>query len=352
MSPQGASPVPVGVLYDFPQHDGGRSFEEALTLGLRDVTSTGRFDRDVELVVRHAQGLPAGSVHDVELKFDELARSGVLCVIGPSVSDNGLVVRDLADASQVPCVNYTGGERTRSAWMFHYQVGSLEEEPELLVEHIAGRGLPSAAVAYDHSPVGRRYAEVFAGAAGRRGVDVVASHAVSPLAEDLSGTVARLTRSEPSCLAYLGLGVAARAMAVAIRDAGWDVDVVANSSLMFGYARRDWRSDWEGWTYVDTVSDDNAERLRLKEISPKTAAGPVGVAAYDIGRLLAEALARAEHLTRSGVREALESVKRLPASSGLQGTTMGFGVWDHAALKGPYLVLRRWENERTVQADM
>ena len=30
---------------------------------------------------------------------------------------------------------------------------------------------------------------------------------------------------------------------------------------------------------------------------------------------------------------------------------MGFGVWDHAALKGEYLVLREWRDGKTVQVD-
>jgi hypothetical protein len=101
--------------------------------------------------------------------------------------------------------------------------------------------------------------------------------------------------------------------------------------------------------YVDTVADDNPQRIALRERSRHAAGGPIGVAAYDIGRLLGAALARTEHLPRAGVRDALECVKRLPASSGRPGTTMGFGVWDHAALKGPFLVLRKWESGRSVQ---
>ena len=31
------------------------------------------------------------------------------------------------------------------------------------------------------------------------------------------------------------------------------------------------------------------------------------------------------------------------------GTLMGFGVWDHAALKGHYLVLRTWRDGQSVQ---
>jgi hypothetical protein len=57
------------------------------------------------------------------------------------------------------------------------------------------------------------------------------------------------------------------------------------------------------------------------------------------------------HLTREGIRDGLERVKQLPASSGMEGTTMGFGHYDHGALKGRYLVLRRWENGKTVQVE-
>ena len=56
-------------------------------------------------------------------------------------------------------------------------------------------------------------------------------------------------------------------------------------------------------------------------------------------------------LTREGVRESLERVKQLPATSGYDGTTMGFGVYDHAALKGRYLVLREWRDGDTVQVE-
>ena len=87
----------------------------------------------------------------------------------------------------------------------------------------------------------------------------------------------------------------------------------------------------------------------LRERSPKTAAGPVGVAGYDIGRLLGEAIIRTDHLTRQGILDGLERVKRLPASSGRDGTTMGFGQWDRGALKGPYLVLREWRDGRSVE---
>ena len=339
------APIRIGLLYDFPQHDGGDSFETAVRLGMDTVS----LDRPVEFVRELAAGLPSGTAFDVEEKFAALERQGVLAVAGPSISDNGIIVRDLADRAGLPCINYTGGAITRSDFMFHYQVGSLEEEPAVLAEHLSARGIERVAVVHDRSPVGQQYGEWFDRARTTVGIDVTARAVINPLATEATDLVARLEASKPDGLVYLGLGVAARTVALGVEALEWDVPVVANSALMFGYAQKDWRAGWEGWVYCDTVSDTNPMRARLRETSRATAAGPVGVAGYDIGRLLGEAIVRSDHLTRHGIRDGLERVKRLPASSGLDGTTMGFGVWDRGALKGPYLVLRQWRDGRTVQ---
>ena len=105
---------------------------KALQLGIDEVAATGRLDRDVELVERQSRGLPSGSEAEVVRAFDELDDEDVVAIVGPSISDNALIVAPLCDAARIPAINYSGGERTRSQWMFHYQVGSLEEEPPVL----------------------------------------------------------------------------------------------------------------------------------------------------------------------------------------------------------------------------
>src|SRR5690242_18957877 len=109
--------------------DGGAAFEEAVILGLDEVRVSGRIDRDIDTVSRQSAGFTGGTEHDVSTKFAELDATGALVVIGPSISDKALIAAPLADAARLPCINYSGGQRTRSEWMFHYQIGSLEEEP-------------------------------------------------------------------------------------------------------------------------------------------------------------------------------------------------------------------------------
>ena len=208
-----AAPILIGSLFDFPQADEGASFLDAVRLGLDDVAATGRLDRPVEFVRHLARGLPAGTARDVENGFDDLEALGALAILGPSISDNGLIVRDLADDAGLPCINYTGGEHTRSEFMFHYQVGSLEEEPAVLARHLVDEGRRTVAVIHDHSPVGRRYAEFFEQARGLVGLEVTGSASIAPLAEDATAIVARLRAAEPDALLYLGLGVAARTVA-------------------------------------------------------------------------------------------------------------------------------------------
>ena len=348
----GDDPVKVGLLFDFDQGDGGRYYADGFRLGLDEVGAEARLGRPIELLIRQADGLPGGSAQSVVAEFQALVAEGSVVVAGPSISDNGIVVREVADAMEAPCVNYTGGAITRSKWMFHYQVGSLEEEPYLLVDHLRSTGLDRVAVLHDDTPVGHNYGLWFERAVTERGgPQILRRDAVSPLAEDLEPAVRQALAPGPEALVYLGLGVAARAVALAVEACGWAGPVVANSALMFGYSRRDWRAGWDGWAYVDTISDGNVARAALRQRSKAHAAGPIGVAAFDMGRLMGLGLALADQVTPADVREGLERVKRLPAAAGKQGTTMGFGQWDHAALKGEALVLRAWRDGHNVEVD-
>src|SRR4051812_25791985 len=224
----GVLPIRMGFLYDYPQGDG--LFTDAVRIGLDEVAATGRLDREIEFVEDQARGLPSGTEHDIKRSFAKLDDEGVLAIIGPSISDNGLIVAPLCDAARIPAINYSGGERTRSQWMFHYQVGSLEEEPPVLAARMIERGLRRAAVIFDQSPVGRRYAECFEAARARLGLEVTGTASIQALADDATALLGRLREGAPDVLVYFGLGVSSRAVALARSSLGWDVPVLANSA--------------------------------------------------------------------------------------------------------------------------
>jgi len=343
------SSIRIGVLFDIVFDGGETLFQEALALGLSEVEGAGRLDRKVEWVVRQVAGLPAGTERELQRGFAELDEQDVLLVVGPSISDNALIAQPLADQAGLPSINFSGGAITRSHWMFHYQIGSLEEEPGLLVRRLAMRGVRRAAVIYDASAVGRNYFEAFELAREMRGLEMSGSAAVSPVAEDLRSTVEQLRSTEPGALVYLGLGLAARPVDIALRDLGWEIPVLANSALMWGYLRSEWANAFAGWEYLDSISDDNPVRQALEARSPAAAATPLNCGAYDMGRLVGEAIARSQHLTRAGLRAGLERINQIDAASGAPGTTLSFANYDHGALHGTFLVLRTWRDGRSVQ---
>jgi ABC-type branched-subunit amino acid transport system substrate-binding protein len=234
--------------------------------------------------------------------------------------------------------------------MFHYQIGSLEEEPHLLAGHLAALGHKRVALVQDRSPIGNRYGAFFEDATARLGLQITSKTLISPVTDDLSSTVRDVRQGENDAVVYLGLGLSAGTLGRAMSEADWHPPVFCNSALMFGYAFPDWVKNWEGWTYVDAWSEENTRLQELLAGRPDGASVfPMSVAAGDdMGRLLVEALAGAEILTRAGVKESFERIKCLPASLGEPGTTMGFGHWDRAALKGGFILLRQWVGGRSV----
>lgn len=335
-------PLRVGVLHDFPRPDGGESFEWAVRLGIAEVEAQGRLPVPIQFVHE-----PAG---DVAAAFARLVDGGVLAILGPALTDGALAVRPLADEAGVPCINYAGNDEARSAWLFHFQIGSLEDEPSLLVADLVRRRLTRVALIQDTSRVGNRLAAFFRDAARAAGCELAADISVEPDGTSVASAVATARGAAPDALVVVGFWRAAHGVAGALRTQGWAVPALANSALMYGHADPAWARDWEGWTYVDTFSEANPRFAMLAEkvAAAGRAAGPGEAGAYDMGRLLAEGIARAPAITCAGIRAGLERVKALPAATGGAGTLMGFGNWDRGALKGPYLVLREWRAGQSV----
>src|SRR5579875_3884533 len=184
-----ARPLRVGILNDMSDEPVPGNAERWLRLAVDDLRSSGRLDRDVELVQAWGLGLPSGSAAAVERAYAELVDQDVLLIVGPAIGDDALVATPLADRFRVPTINWAGSERARSEYMFHLQVGSHEEEPVVLVGHLASIGVKRLGIVYDRSPIGRRYLEFFEDHADVLSLRLSAVRALSPIAEDATAEV-------------------------------------------------------------------------------------------------------------------------------------------------------------------
>ena len=79
----------------------------------------------------------------------------------------------VADELTLPSINWTGSEQARSEWMFHYQVGSLEDEPFVISRRLAQRGTTRVALVREDSFIGRQYASFFDDAVLVSGLDLI-----------------------------------------------------------------------------------------------------------------------------------------------------------------------------------
>ena len=343
----------IGVLHDYPAADGGTAFEWAVRRAFAEVADAGRLPGPVELLHEDAFGLPlpGGSARSVEDAFRRLDEAGVLAILGPAISDNAIVVRPMADAAGIATLNYTGAEESRSDFGFHFQIGSLEDEPSFLAAHLLARGLRRIALIHDTSYIGRRMADFFQDACAAYGLSLVARTTAPTNSPDVRDAVGVARSTDPDAVVTLGLWDLPHAVTLELRALGWDVPTSANSALIYGHADPEWARDWEGWTYVDTVSEANPRYAALCDDARAAGhgMGPGAAGAYDMGRLLAEAVARAHGVTRAAIAAGFDRVKALPSATGRPDTLMGFGRFDRGALKGQYLVIRQWRDGSSVE---
>ncbi len=342
-----AAPLRVGILNDLADGPPGPTdIERWLRLAADDLIRAGRLDREVEFVHAWGLGLPSGTAAAVERAYVELAERDALLIVGPAIGDNALVATPLAGRHRVPTINWAGAERARGDYMFHLQVGSHEDESIVLARHVAALGARRVGVVCDRSPIGRRHLHFFQSEAEIIGLPIRSTVSLPPLATEANLT---LLLDDIDALVYLGLGVAAPAVARAATAHGWSGPRAMNTAGLRGYAP-DFARAIDGWVYLDMHADDNRALAALCDrLGIEGNARLAAAKGFDLGRLAAEGLARAPELTRDGVREGLEQIKWLPATEGHEGTLLGFGRCDRGALHGRYLVLRQWRDGRTLE---
>jgi branched-chain amino acid transport system substrate-binding protein len=345
------APVKIGVLIDL---DMGTKddFLAVLRFAFDEAYEARVVTRQVELVVKEAIGLPRLEAKNTIDGYLDLAQQGVLCVIGPLITDNSLALAPVIERTGVPAVTWTGTDRYHGEYCFNLGNGGLTEEAALMARWIRRSGYRTVGMIHEISPGGVEYASSFRWYAAREALDVLIEAYTTQVPDDLEGILRKVRDQKPDCLAYLGYGYPTILMAPMFRNLGWDPPRIMTTAFQFCYAKPEWMAALEGWHGIDQLCEDNP---RLKPMLDRFAAHygkrrdhTVTALSYDTARLITEGLARANLLTPKGVKEGLEKVRMLPAVNGGPRTHMSLGPYDHKAYKGDWLVIRRIEGGRTV----
>src|SRR3989442_10743060 len=116
------------------------AFLATLARGLEGAQEEGVVPRAVALVVKEAIGLPRLEAKNTIDGYLELVREGVLCVIGPLITDNSIALAPIIDQAGVPAVTWTGTDRYHGEYCFNLGNGGLAEEAAMMAAWILRQG--------------------------------------------------------------------------------------------------------------------------------------------------------------------------------------------------------------------
>lgn len=355
--PHGLSfaPVKIGVLIDIDMGT-KEDFLAVLRFAFEEAYEEGQITRPVELCVKEAIGLPRLEAKNTIDGYLDLVRAGVLCTIGPLITDNSIALAPVIDQSGVPAVTWTGTDRYHGEYCFNLGNGGLAEEAAIMATWIRRSGYTTVGMIHELSPGGVEYASNFRYYAAREHLDILSEAYTTQVPEDLEGILRTLRDRRPDCLAYLGYGYPTILMGPMFRNLGWNPPRILTTAFQFCYAKPEWMAALEGWYGIDQMCEANPrlqpmlDRFAVRH--GKRADHTVTALSYDTARLIAEGIARANLLTPRGLKEGLERVRMLPAANGGPRTHMSLGPYDHKAYKGDWLLIRKIEGGRTVFVDL
>ena len=343
------APARIGLLIDHLDAKGGfdANVLPSLQLVADDYVARGILDRPVEFVVRAVQGLPKGSFRPFRDAFYELVGEDALVIFGPWVSENGVALRRYVEAlAQVPIITMAASETMLGEWVFGLPAGSMEEEPIIMATVAALDGCRSVGLAFEDSLIGREYLRTAREACRDAGLTITAEVAIPQVESDKRAAMAALAADKPDAVMHVGFGLGIVGMNAALEAIGWMPPRHTTTAFEFAVTGPWWREQFAGWIGLDQYDERNQVGQEfLDRFEAKHGHRPeyfFPVYCCDIARLMLTALGTARPLTGSGVKEALERIKMLPAASGAPGTRLRFGKFIRRGWVGSeFLVARR-----------
>jgi ABC-type branched-subunit amino acid transport system substrate-binding protein len=340
-------PVKIGVLIDMDLGQLLADWIDPTILAIEDALNEGVFSRGpIELVIADARGLPRENYRKVLDGYRWLVEQGCVVVLGPLISDNSLVLQDLANELKVACVGWTGAHKFASDYCFTVANGDIPTEGVMCAQWLRARGLEKVGMFWEQGSSGRDYADYFRDTALQVGLKVMREVKLEPNPRGLKDDLALMRDLGVEGLYYGGYGYATFHFAEALRALDWDPPRVMGTAFMFYSNSNKWAEGLEGWHGVDQLGQEganenyNAMIRRMEARFDRSTRNVVVALAYDTARVAVHGIANAAIPEPRWVKEGMERIRWMPATNGGPGTYIQFGPWDRKGYKGDFLTIR------------
>lgn len=324
-------------------------FMEWNQFGFDEAYERGVIRRPVQLIPREVEGSPIRDSADVIEAFYDLAENErVLGIIGVWDTDNALSLLPHIERVGVPTFSICGSQEYVGRWAFSVSNGGMADEPAVVAAWLKGKGYRRVGLIREITQIGEEYTRYFRMKCQENGLRIASEGQIDVIEPEdtLREQLAIVKDANPDALAYFGLGANGRKLNPALESLDWNPPKIMCTAFVGATFSREGALRLDGWVGVDQYHEgnevNNAVVARYKARYGEEVKSSIATTSYDVAHALAIGLGRMKHASPAGLRDALETVRRVPACTGAPGTVITFGPHDHRGLHGPdFLILRR-----------
>ncbi len=207
-------------------------------------------------MIADARGLPRENYKKLLDGYRWLVDQGCVVVLGPMISDNCLVIQDLANELKVSCIGWTGAWRFASDYCFTVANGDIPTEGVICANWLYQQGIRKVGLFWEAGSSGSDYADFFRDEAIRLGMTVTREVKLEPNPRDLEEHLEAMREAGTEGLYYGGYGYACYHFGPALQALGWDPPRIMGTAFMFYSNKNEWAGGIEGWHGIDQLGED------------------------------------------------------------------------------------------------
>ncbi|SCW96111.1 ABC-type branched-chain amino acid transport system, substrate-binding protein [Sphingobium faniae] len=327
-----------------------KDWEDGARLAFEEAHAQGVIDRPVELLSRDVWGAPNGSALEVRNAMRAIVHDDrVHGMIGLAMTEDAAIIREeIGKDMQLPVLSFAATTGFDGHYCFQTPCGTHVDEAAVMAAYVKASGHDRMAMMHDTSFQGEDFGQALREFAASFDLSIVSSIGVNSVAPE-DQILERLEAARDSgadAFAYVGVGMQFKRIASAMRRMNWEPGLkICGLTFVGAHPGFDGPEPFEGWVGLDQFHEENdvmqAMATAFQARFDRDGANMWTAHGYDEGRLMAMALGRAGAATRAAIRDALETIRMVPAAVGGPGNMMSFGPHDHRAYKGDYFVIRR-----------